>query len=1521
MHKLFSLFLLLAIISCIFGISPVFAGAPDAITDLDKSKLSSDTEIYLKWTAPANNGQTITGYWIESAVETSFTNFNAYTNVTATTGSTAVTYTVTGLSEGDFLKFRVSAINSHGTAIASNQFMTGTAHGAEDHSGDIQEFSGEQNFGANSKFASSQNFKGSGNHNFVSNNMEFGADSSFNENISFGNDANFNSGIQNFSGANNFGANTIFANGQTFAVAQTFNGTNTFGDAMHFGDNQNFGGNTNTSGNLRLNGLTTGTTHWYTIIALIDEGTNGVDGHTSINATNIGGAYNAGIIYADFSAVTFGSQRNDVTFTDSNNNGVIDCTANNTCELADLSSPVTFAAGTTISFEQDPFHTFGSNTVFAAGTTFVPGQTFSSTQNFADGAMNFKDGMQFFAGQDFNQLNVDHDFSGKAMKYGTGSDFATAETFGEAGNFASGVQLFHGANAFGKDSKFAASQSFAAIQTFNGSNTFGAGTSFGAVQNFADIKVGSGNLGLAGNGTGTANIYDILRSLDSPRTTISALGFGNSYSTGIVYVDFSAVTSGNSINDVQFTDANSNGIIDCISDGACELADLSKPVAFANTATVLFDQSSVQTFGSNTAFTVGTSFAHEQVFTSTMNFTNGAMIFAPGMGFSAGQDFSEFDHNFAFDDMTYGLGSTFKTAQTFGMDANFTSGIMTFLGSNTFGKDSIFAASQTFAAIQNFTGSNTFGDAMTFFVNQDFGSMFETSGNLRLNGLTTGTTDWYTIIALIDEDDDGVDGHTSINATNSGIYDTGIIYADFSAVTSGSQINDVTFTDSNNNGVIDCTGTADDACELADLPSSVRFVAGTTISFVQDPVQDFGSNTVFGSGTTFAPNQPFTSTMDFSAGGMIFAPNMIFFPGQDFAFGGNNLNFKAMQYGTGTDFATAETFGEAGNFTSGVQLFHGANTFGIDSKFATSQTFAVPQTFAGANTFGSGTTFAASQDFSTMGIVTSASTDIDTNVLINTQVKQDAAFPDISASSGSFETGLVTITFSDVDIAKQDKIQEVLFTDANDNGIIENGELGRITDVTTSSDTMIITQAKTQDFDAGAQTFGANMKFAENQKFSEHVQTFGTGIEFSGNANFTTAQTFAASITFDDGQDLSGLTDSAALSATGMTFGSVESVDFGTNAKTFGASATFAENQNFTSSVDHNLSASDMTFKIGTLFLTNASEVFGEHVNFDGVIDFPDDQAYPNGAEFADNQSWDADKDPVFADFTTFGNATSFAEALDFKDAPNFGGTTTFVGANTFGAGTEFETGVTFTQSQTFSGAVDFGVGNLTLATQTIPNGSQFELGSTFADGQSLPLGTVLSAGLLLGNATCSGAGTDCIPSDDADILSKGEIIDAGTTIPAIKNTVTKDNPTLSIDGLGISMSFASITTDGNLDVTVKDPNDIVTDTGATFDIDGALEMTSGFDVITAISSIIDFDLTGSTANSGLMTITLPYKEANIQEGTKESQLTMLHYENGEWITEDDCTIDEAANEITCIVTSLSPFAIGGALPVVLVVV
>ena len=296
------------------------------------------------------------------------------------------------------------------------------------------------------------------------------------------------------------------------------------------------------------------------------------------------------------------------------------------------------------------------------------------------------------------------------------------------------------------------------------------------------------------------------------------------------------------------------------------------------------------------------------------------------------------------------------------------------------------------------------------------------------------------------------------------------------------------------------------------------------------------------------------------------------------------------------------------------------------------------------------------------------------------------------------------------------------------------------------------------------------------------------------------------------------------------------------------------------------------------------------------------------GAEFADGQSFYADDAPVFANFTTFGNATSFDAALDFKDAPNFEGTTTFTGANTFGAGTEFETGVTFTEAQTFSGAVDFGVGNLTAAIQTIQDGSQFELGSTFADGQSLPSGTVLSEGLLLGVTTCSGLGTDCIPADADDILTKGEKLAAGVTIPAIKNTISKDNPTISVAGLGISVNFTSVTTDGNLDVTIQDPTDTIANTGAVTAPDDptALQFTTSSKVITTVSSVIDFDLTGSTASSGAMTITLPYDEAAATAaGFSEDSLEVSHFVNGNWVIENNCTVDTVDNEITCIVDTV----------------
>ena len=288
--------------------------------------------------------------------------------------------------------------------------------------------------------------------------------------------------------------------------------------------------------------------------------------------------------------------------------------------------------------------------------------------------------------------------------------------------------------------------------------------------------------------------------------------------------------------------------------------------------------------------------------------------------------------------------------------------------------------------IQSFTGANTFGDSAAFSDNQDFSSGIITAGTMELDVAATGLTNWFDIMALITTvDTTGANTNvtpgdvTVITAKNSGTYTTGgMIFADFSAVTAGSQINDVVFTDLNKNGKIDCTGTGASACELADLPFPVMFADASTLIFDYYKPHTFGSGTVFGAGAEFAKGQAFTAPQDFSSGAMVFQPGMGFAASQDFDNGSIDYDFnkKAMEYGSASDFKAAETFGEAADFDAGVQLFDGANTFGEASKFAASQSFAVPQTFAGGNTFGDGMPFAPGQSFDD-GLVTAGTMELD----------------------------------------------------------------------------------------------------------------------------------------------------------------------------------------------------------------------------------------------------------------------------------------------------------------------------------------------------------------------------------------------------------------------------------------------------------------------------------------------------------------------------------------------------------------
>ena len=90
--------------------------APGAPTNL-MAEADGGTRIELTWTAPADDGgSAITGYRIEVSDDGSS---GSWSDVVANTGSTATSYTHTGLSPGDTRHYRVSAINPAGTSEAS----------------------------------------------------------------------------------------------------------------------------------------------------------------------------------------------------------------------------------------------------------------------------------------------------------------------------------------------------------------------------------------------------------------------------------------------------------------------------------------------------------------------------------------------------------------------------------------------------------------------------------------------------------------------------------------------------------------------------------------------------------------------------------------------------------------------------------------------------------------------------------------------------------------------------------------------------------------------------------------------------------------------------------------------------------------------------------------------------------------------------------------------------------------------------------------------------------------------------------------------------------------------------------------------------------------------------------------------------------------------------------------------------------------------------------------------------------
>ena len=98
---------------------------PDPPTGL-AATANGQTRIDLSWTAPVDNGgAAISGYRVEVSTDNS-----SWSDLSADTGSTTTSYSHTGLTAGSTRYYRVSAINSVGTGLASSAASATTAEEA-----------------------------------------------------------------------------------------------------------------------------------------------------------------------------------------------------------------------------------------------------------------------------------------------------------------------------------------------------------------------------------------------------------------------------------------------------------------------------------------------------------------------------------------------------------------------------------------------------------------------------------------------------------------------------------------------------------------------------------------------------------------------------------------------------------------------------------------------------------------------------------------------------------------------------------------------------------------------------------------------------------------------------------------------------------------------------------------------------------------------------------------------------------------------------------------------------------------------------------------------------------------------------------------------------------------------------------------------------------------------------------------------------------------------------------------------
>ena len=203
-----------------------------------------------------------------------------------------------------------------------------------------------------------------------------------------------------------------------------------------------------------------------------------------------------------------------------------------------------------------------------------------------------------------------------------------------------------------------------------------------------------------------------------------------------------------------------------------------------------------------------------------------------------------------------------------------------------------------------------------------------------------------------------------------------------------------------------------------------------------------------------------------------------------------------------------------------------------------------------------------------------------------------------------------------------------------------------------------------------------------------------------------------------------------------------------------------------------------------------------------------------------------------YASAVTFLEGRHFADMQDFAAVNTFGANSNFDEATKFAAEQDFTDAQIFDKYQYFDDSTDF-----TAIVQTFATGTSFGDGTTFkSDGtQSLVAGTIPSFGVMLDSFACDTA--SCLPSDTSKFLAPGDLLASGVDPVATYTKIKPTDKTLTIDGLGLTMTFETVSTAGTVKTDLYDPALIPS---STLGIGGKVSMgTSNSGTIETIGSII----------------------------------------------------------------------------------